>query len=417
MALVNKVVNSLGLFVLVPLTLKYLGEEQYGIYLAIVSIMALISFGDFGFGFGVQNRIPHIKEKRVEVKRLVSTAFFLLLILSVIFITIFFFITRFANWNIILNLNEGISSNIVISSLYSIIFVIFLTIPFSLIQRIQQGFLKGYIFEAWSILGGILSFLSTFFLIHVKAPMHHLILSQYGIPVVILILNFVLTCARKPNWFLPSVYDFDFKVVKNVWKESIIYFFVVTSYLAANFFDSLLIKYNLSSQELIKYSNGFRLANLIIIPITIWCSYSLPVINEKLINNMVGEARQLVVKNYKLTTIYSFILALANFLAINFVIKIWVGDEYLYSPIEKISFSFLIIHYGLQAFISFIMITDKFLLWTLVFLTLSTIVVLCLKFILIKQYSYIGIIFSNVIGFGILFQVLSFYKLKSNHII
>ena len=61
----------------VPLTVNYLGAERYGLWMAISSVMALMSFADFGLGNGLLNAVSkaHGRNNRDEAQVAVSSTF------------------------------------------------------------------------------------------------------------------------------------------------------------------------------------------------------------------------------------------------------------------------------------------------------------------------------------------------------
>src|ERR1035438_2273421 len=50
-------IGTLMALVSVPLTLGYLGKERYGLWMTISSIVAMLSFADFGMGNGLLNAV------------------------------------------------------------------------------------------------------------------------------------------------------------------------------------------------------------------------------------------------------------------------------------------------------------------------------------------------------------------------
>jgi O-antigen/teichoic acid export membrane protein len=76
----------------VPLTVQYLGAEQYGIWITISSFLAWLYVSDMGFGSALTNALATASglEDVNLAKSLVATAFWTLILIS-IFILYFFF--------------------------------------------------------------------------------------------------------------------------------------------------------------------------------------------------------------------------------------------------------------------------------------------------------------------------------------
>ena len=67
--------------VTVPLTVNYLGAERYGLWMAISSVLALMSFADLGLGNGLLNAISRAngRNSAEEAQVAVSSTFFILM--------------------------------------------------------------------------------------------------------------------------------------------------------------------------------------------------------------------------------------------------------------------------------------------------------------------------------------------------
>src|SRR5680860_76256 len=89
----------------VPLTVHYLGAERYGLWMAISSIMALMSFADLGLGNGLLNAISkaHGKNSIKDAQTAVSSTFYMLLSISGVLLLIFLIIYPYIEWQNVFN--------------------------------------------------------------------------------------------------------------------------------------------------------------------------------------------------------------------------------------------------------------------------------------------------------------------------
>jgi O-antigen/teichoic acid export membrane protein len=55
--LLSKGVNLLVSLVTIPIIYNYLSKEQFGVYMTILSFVTMLSFSDFGLGYGLLNKI------------------------------------------------------------------------------------------------------------------------------------------------------------------------------------------------------------------------------------------------------------------------------------------------------------------------------------------------------------------------
>jgi len=97
---------GLGLsFFLIPLTIGYLDNEQYGIWMTLLSIISWVAFSDIGLGNGLRNKLTEsLSNNELENSReYISTAYAAMVIIVVILLLILMLIVPFLNWQSIFN--------------------------------------------------------------------------------------------------------------------------------------------------------------------------------------------------------------------------------------------------------------------------------------------------------------------------
>lgn len=92
-------------FIMVPISLKYVGSTEYGVWLTISSVIAWFSYFDIGLGNGLRNKLAvSIAENDNEKARTyISSAYFLITAISVVMFICFFVFANLVSWNSILN--------------------------------------------------------------------------------------------------------------------------------------------------------------------------------------------------------------------------------------------------------------------------------------------------------------------------
>ena len=97
--------HIIATFMLVPLTIKFLDTENYGIWLTLSSFIAWFSFFDIGLGHGLRNKFAEAKAKGDSrlAKGYVSTAYYTLGTLSLVFLCLSLIISYYIDWTKIFN--------------------------------------------------------------------------------------------------------------------------------------------------------------------------------------------------------------------------------------------------------------------------------------------------------------------------
>jgi len=120
-----KAINILLSFFTVPVTLKYLNQEEYGLWLTIYSIMTWLMYFDGGLGSGLRNKFTQAKAKNenYKIRSYISTSYFILLSTIGILIPLFFLFNIWFDWSTFLNI-VGKNKTILNNSIF-VIFSIF----------------------------------------------------------------------------------------------------------------------------------------------------------------------------------------------------------------------------------------------------------------------------------------------------
>ncbi|ACT95799.1 lipopolysaccharide biosynthesis protein [Dyadobacter fermentans] len=97
----------------VPLLFKHLGNESYGIWLTILSVVSWLSLSDIGIGNGLRNRVAEslALNNQSAAKEYVSTAYLCLgsIILTVLVLCLA--VIPFLDWQSIFNTSKSLSNN------------------------------------------------------------------------------------------------------------------------------------------------------------------------------------------------------------------------------------------------------------------------------------------------------------------
>lgn len=102
---VAKIASLAIIFIIVPITLNYVGKAEYGIWLTISSIITWFTFFDIGLGNGLRNKlaVALAKNDLQTARTYISSAYFLITMISLVLFVIFFIFSYFVSWNAILN--------------------------------------------------------------------------------------------------------------------------------------------------------------------------------------------------------------------------------------------------------------------------------------------------------------------------
>lgn len=161
---ISKAISILISFIIVPLTLGYVGRVEYGIWMTISSIIAWFSFFDIGLGNGLRNKLAEAlaKEDTVIAKVYISSSYALIVGIAFLMFSGFYVASNFISWNAALN--TDIVSNAELFKIVVVVFFFFclgfvLKLLSSILQALQKYALNDVIGAIAQILGLVAIFI------------------------------------------------------------------------------------------------------------------------------------------------------------------------------------------------------------------------------------------------------------------
>lgn len=230
-------------FLLVPLVLSYLNEEQYGVWLLLFSLTGYFSFMDVGLSHGLRNKFAEAKAKD-EVEKLryyVSTTYALLAIIGSVFFIVFFIVNSFVNWERILNTKIILNDDLATLSLFvfgafslQFVFKIILTI-LTADQRPSIINLQGFLIKCLQV---------ATILVLIKFTEGSLLMLGAAfsmIPIVSLIGLTIYYFNKDYKYIRPKMAYIDFSYLKDIMNVGIKFFFITVAAIVLFSTDNLII--------------------------------------------------------------------------------------------------------------------------------------------------------------------------------
>jgi len=190
-ATLARVVQIGSSLITVPLTLKYLGNERFGLWMTISSVLAMASFADFGVGNGVLNTVAKAfgKDDMEGVRKAVSSGFAVLNTIAALLLLSFFSIYRFVNWADFFRVYSPQARAEAGPALAVFAACFALNISMDVVQRVQLGLQQGYRYGLWQLCGSTVGFIGVLggIWLHVGLPV--LVVALAGAPIFATALN------------------------------------------------------------------------------------------------------------------------------------------------------------------------------------------------------------------------------------
>lgn len=256
-SVLNKGISVLAVVFYVSWTLPYLGEQRFGIWMTLSSIVLFISvFSDLGLGSSLVNQVAFSKTHSGSkgVKEQTSSAFFTLVIMSVIMGGTFFFLSGPITQFIGKTVNEASVMRELELGLYYLIGLFFIGLPFITIEKTLEGLQLSYVSALCTMVGGIISLVIIYFITERKLGIPYLIIGTIGVQSFLRIIFFLVTFYFKYNEFSPSLKLINLESAQKLIKSGIIFFILNIFNVLAFQVDSLLISGSLGVEYVSMFS-------------------------------------------------------------------------------------------------------------------------------------------------------------------
>lgn len=177
----------------VPLTLKYLGTERFGLWITISSVLAMAAFADFGIGNGVLNATAQAlgRDDKEGIRRAISSGFAILSIIALSLLSLFFAVYPLINWANFFKVVTPQAKTEAGPALVAFAVCFALNIVLDVVQRVQLGIQEGYRYGLWQMAGSIAGLMGVLVGIWMHASLPMLVIAIAGAPVVATFFNTV----------------------------------------------------------------------------------------------------------------------------------------------------------------------------------------------------------------------------------
>lgn len=324
--LVLKPVSVILSYLYAPLLLNYLGEEKYGIWATILSIISWFSYFDVGIGNGLRNVLSAkmAKNDYEGCRKSVSTAYVLLFRIMMAIGGAAIVIFAILDWKMILNTKIDAKVPIIISAVF-----ICINLVLSLYQAQCYSLQKA----EWVAINGvfvqIINLLGVWILSHTNISSLDAMAILFGLSTFIVNSFFTIIIWKNYSYFRPNLASCDKKENHAILNVGVQFLFIQLSALILFTTDSIIISrlygpelvtpYNIVNKVFLLFSTTF---SAITAPIWSRCTLALEGGNIEWIKNVVNKLCLLLLP----IGIVMFGVAI-NFQAIS---DIWLHYELVY---------------------------------------------------------------------------------------
>jgi O-antigen/teichoic acid export membrane protein len=163
---ISKGISILISFLIVPLTLGYVGKVEYGIWMTISSIISWFAFFDIGLGNGLRNKLAEAlaKDDKETAKVYISSTFALIAGIATLMFVGFFVAANYISWNAALNTNV-VANNELFKIVVTVFFFFCIGFVMKVLSSILQAMQRYAINNILSVIAQMLGLIAIFILV------------------------------------------------------------------------------------------------------------------------------------------------------------------------------------------------------------------------------------------------------------
>lgn len=315
-------------FFLVPITLGYVSEELYGIWLILSSLLLMIQYFDVGFTLGLKNKLTEALAvgDLKKGKALVSTTYMMMLLIFIPLGLILELVTPYVPWSRFFN-----TSSIYNSQIVSALQIMFACICLQMIVNTLVSVLAAYQRTAMSslfpVIGNVISLIIIALLSKFTEPsLAKLAFAISTMPVIVLSIASFYFYNRTYRAISPSIGAMQLKLVKEIFglgaKFFLIQIQIIVMYQATN----ILISNVSNPIEVANYNVAYRYLNAALMVFNILLTPLWPAFTDAYVKKDFSWMKGIYKKLIRVLLLTGGIILIM--MAISpLVYKVWIGNK------------------------------------------------------------------------------------------
>lgn len=341
-----RIISIVVSFLIVPITIGYVSAELYGVWLTLSSIMTWVAFMDIGFTQGLKNRLTEAiaVEDWDRGKELVSTTYFMMLIIFIPVCIILILLIPFVDWCGLLNVSY-IYSEEVSKAMIVVIGFACLQMIVNVIVSVVAAYQRVALSNSFLVIGNILSLIVIVVLTKTCPPsLTYLSLTFCSLPVIVSIIASIYLFNTSFQQVAPSFSKVNTSLIRDLWGLGYKFFIINIQVLILYQSTNVLISYVSSPLEVTSYNLAYRYLNLAMMMFTIITAPLWPAYTDAYAKS---DYEWMMNTRNKMQKVFlgSVLLAIVMVVISPLFYKIWVGDKAEVPFIMTLVVAFYVIAY------------------------------------------------------------------------
>ena len=262
----SRLVAVLVSLVSIPLTVGYLGQERYGVWITLGTLTAWLTVADLGLGNALTTRVAEAYgARRPETARaVIATTFWVLVVVAACLAVVAALAWVSVDWGAFFKVTT-LSARAEVGGAVALALAFFvLGFPSAVVPRILLAYQRGAIANGWQALGSIASLVALVLVIQTRGGLPWLVAALAGAPVAVSLASAIWLFRSQPE-LSPAPRYYDRATLRSVGSTGLRFFIIQIAALVLFQSDNLVIAGALGAKEVSGYSIAYRLFGYLVI--------------------------------------------------------------------------------------------------------------------------------------------------------
>lgn len=398
-----KIISISTALISVPLTLHYLGAERYGMWMTMSSLVAMLSFADFGIGNGLLSFIAsaHGKGDRLRMRDGISSAYVVLTLIAMMIILLFGLVYPSIQWFKIFNVNSELARVEAGPALAVFIGCFALGVPLGVVQRVQMGLQQGFTASLWQCLGSVLGLAGVLLSIRFQSGLPGLVLAFVGAPLISASINTLVFFGWTRPDLAPRIQSISLPIAASIGRTGLL-FFVLQIVIAMTFAsDGIVIAHMLGASAVAVYAVPEKLFSSATILLPMLLAPLWPAYGEAIARGDIDWVRKTVRRSFIIAIGFSGLCSVVLVAIGDLLIDRWVGSVIDVPMLLLLGLGiWKVLEAGGRATAVFLN-GANIVKAQLIISTITAVCALSLKFLLVPLIGIAGVIWATIIAYSL----------------
>ncbi len=411
-------VNYSVMLVMVPMLLKYLGKEQYGLWLSISACASFMVFADLGMGNGLINLLgkTHGLDDRMSARKYVSSVFVVLGITALVLLCVGVPAILKIDWSIFFQLTTLSAKRV--ATLAILIFFLFflLNLIVGVATKVRMAYQEMHINNGFQVVGKVLSLIGVFVGIAFKMPFLFFVVVLAGTQTLSLVINSWETFFKSKRWLKPTRQAIDLDIAKELFSTGSFFFISGISGTIATQIDTLIIARFLGAESVPSFAVPLKLFMLSVTLMSFIVMPLWPAFREAIVRKDLKWAKKTFLRALFLSFFFTTVASIGLYFLLPFILKIWTAGVVKASASMRLTLGIYAMTCAVMGPMAIFLNGANILKWRAVIGVINAVSNLCLSIYLVQRIGIMGPLWGTIIcqlTFSIwvsLFYIIRFFR-------